>query len=45
MNEQKNGNNQLNTERENFNDRVEKKALLGKTKRIAWFKKRRNRTI
>ena len=45
MNNQNNGNNQLNTERENFNDRVGKKAMLGKTKKVAWDNKRRNRTI
>lgn len=45
MNQQKNGNNQLNAEREQFNDRVEKKAFMGKTKKVAWNKKRRNRTI
>lgn len=45
MNQQNNGNNQLNTERENFNDRVDKKAMLGKSKKVAWNKKRRNRTI
>lgn len=45
MNDQKNGNNQLNSERESFNDRVEKKAMLGKSKKVAWDKKRRNRTI
>jgi len=45
MNTQNNGNNQLNTERENFNNRVGKKAILGRSKKIAWNQKRRNRTI
>ena len=45
MNTQNNGNSQLNSERENFNCRVGKKLILGKTKKVAWDSKRRNRTI
>lgn len=45
MRDQNNGNNQLNSERESHNERVEKLANLGKTKRVKWREKRRYRTI
>jgi|EP01047_Picozoa_sp_COSAG01_P022421 hypothetical protein len=44
-NESKNGNTQLNSERTNLNNRVSKFTMLGKTKRVQWEEKRRNRTI
>ena len=46
MNNQKsNGNSQLNEARESLNDRVNKKAFLGKTIRNAWSSMRRFRSI
>jgi hypothetical protein len=45
MTKQSNGNPQLNSERDNQNNRTEKKAMLGKTKKVAWDKQRRNRSI
>ena len=44
-NESKNGNTQLNSESTNLNNRVSKFTMLGKTKRVQWEEKRRNRTI
>lgn len=41
----KNGNSQLNQEREQVNKRVDHKTFLGRTKRRQWSKKRRFRTI
>jgi hypothetical protein len=43
--EQTTGNTQLNTERGNFNQRVSKFMMLGKSKKVQWDSKRRNRTI
>ena len=41
----KNGNQQLNSTREEFNQRVTKKLFLGKGKRISWNGLRRHRSI
>lgn len=43
--EQQNGNTQLNSERANFNSRVQLKKFLGNTTRIHLNKKRRYRSI
>jgi len=43
--EQKNGNTQLNKERESFNDRVNRFSVLGKTKKVQWDASRRHRNI
>ena len=40
-NEQKNGNTQLNIDRNAFNARVSKLNMLGKSKKIQWESKRR----
>jgi len=45
MNQQENGNSQLNSIRNDFNNRVDKKMILGNSKRISWNKTRRHRTI
>jgi|TARA_Y200000002_G_scaffold150083_1_gene124018 hypothetical protein len=45
MNNQDNGNVQLNSARNEFNDRVESKSFLGKTKKVAWAGARRFRNI
>jgi hypothetical protein len=42
---QTNGNTQLNNEIGNFNQRVSKFTMLGKSKKVQWDSKRRNRTI
>lgn len=42
---QKNGNNQLNTIRNEFNDRIKKKFFLVNTTRVNWSNHRRFRTI
>lgn len=42
---QKNGNDQLNSIRNEFNDRLEKKLYLGKSNRVYWTNSRRFRTI
>ena len=42
---QGNGNTQLNSERNEFNKRVSKLVYMGKTKRVTWDDRRRNRTI
>lgn len=42
---QKNGNAQLNSERERVNERTEKLSGVGCSKRIIWRKKRRHRAI
>lgn len=42
---QNNGNTQLNNDRNNFNDKVSKLSLLGKSKKIKWSDKRRYRNI
>ena len=44
-NEQANGNTQLNSSRNEFNERVNKFMRLGSTKRVGWTSKRRYRTI
>jgi hypothetical protein len=45
MNKQQNGNNQLNQIRNEYNNRVEKKFILGNAARIFWNNLRRFRTI
>ncbi len=42
---QNNGNTQLNDSRNNFNDKVSKLSLLGKSKKVKWSDKRRYRNI
>ena len=42
---QKNGNDQLNSIRNEFNDRLEKKLFLGSSNRIYWANSRRFRAI
>jgi len=42
---QDNGNSQLNSIRNEFNDRVEYKKFLGQTPRVYWNGRRRFRTI
>ena len=44
-NKQDNGNTQLNSIRNDFNDRVKDKAFMSQGKRIAWNDRRRFRTI
>lgn len=44
-NKQDNGNTQLNSLRNDFNDRVKDKAFMSKGKRIKWNDRRRFRTI
>ena len=43
--EQRNGNTQLNSERESVNNRISKLKHLGQSKRVQWDTKRSNRTI
>ena len=45
MKRQDNGNEQLNSVRNEFNSRVEAKSYLGKTKKVAWTGARRFRSI
>ena len=45
MKNQENGNTQLNSTRNEFNDRVVAKSYLGRTKRVAWIGSRRFRSI
>jgi len=45
MNKQNNGNEQLNKIRNEFNDRVKSKAILGKSPRVMLNDKRRYRSI
>ncbi len=45
MNNQSNGNAQLNSARNEFNDRVEVKSFLGRSKKVAWEGTRRFRSI
>ena len=40
-----NGNTQLNSGRSNLNNRVSRFMMLGRSKKVAWDAKRRNRTI
>ncbi len=44
-NKQSNGNTQLNSIRNEFNDRVKDKSYMSQGKRIAWNDRRRYRTI
>ena len=45
LKEQKNGNDQLNSIRNDFNDRIRKKLLLGNSNRVYWANSRRFRAI
>ena len=45
LKEQKNGNDQLNSIRNEFNDRVKKKLFLGNSNRVYWTNSRRFRAI
>ena len=45
MKNQENGNSQLNSSRNEFNDRVEVKSFLGRTKKVARTGARRFRSI
>jgi|MDTC01.3.fsa_nt_gb hypothetical protein len=44
-NEQKNGNTQLNIDRNAFNARVSKLNMLGKSKKVKWSNSRRWRNV
>jgi hypothetical protein len=44
-NEQQNGNPCTNETRNNFNRRVAKYSMLGKTKKVQWSDRRRHRNI
>ena len=44
-NEQQNGNTQVNTDRNTFNQRVSRLSILGRTKKVLWSNKRRWRNI
>ena len=43
--EQRNGNTQLNSERESINKRISKFKYLGQSRKVQWDNKRSNRTI
>ncbi len=45
MNKQNNGNDQLNSIRNEFNDRTTSKKYMGQGKRMTWNDRRRFRTI
>ena len=45
LKEQKNGNDQLNSIRNEFNDRVNKNLFLGNSNRVYWTNSRRFRAI
>ena len=45
MRNQDNGNVQLNSARNEFNDRVDVKSFLGRTKKVTWTSARRFRSI
>ena len=45
MKNQDNGNPQLNSARNEFNDRIEAKSFLGRSKKVAWDGARRFRSI
>ena len=45
INNQKNGNSQLNSIRNEFNDRTKKKLFLGNSGRVFWSSNRRFRSI
>ena len=40
-----NGQSQINSTRNSFNDKVSRLSMLGKTKKVQWDGKRRNRSI
>jgi hypothetical protein len=44
-NEQQNGNTQLNTDRNTFNQKVAKLSMLGQTKKVQWSNRRRWRNV
>jgi hypothetical protein len=43
--EQSNGNTQVNSTRDSYNNKVSKLNMLGSTKRLEWEGKRRHRSI
>jgi len=43
--DQQNGNTQLNSDRNAFNHKVSRLAMLGQTKKVKWSDKRRYRNI
>jgi len=45
VNQQSNGNTQLNSARESFNTNVSKLRILGSSKKVIWDSYRRNRSI
>ncbi len=45
MKNQDNGNVQLNSARNEFNDRIESKSFLGRSKKVTWTGARRFRSI
>ena len=45
VNQQSNGNTQLNSARESFNTNVSKLRILGSSKKVIWNSYRRNRSI
>jgi hypothetical protein len=45
VNQQSNGNTQLNSARESFNTNVSKLRMLGSSKKVIWDSYRRNRSI
>jgi len=45
INNQNNGNNQLNSVRNEFNDRTKRKLFMGNSSRVTWSNYRRFRTI
>ena len=45
MQSNNNGNNQLNTERDNINTRISNLYIVGRSKRVAWNNRGRFRTI
>ena len=45
MSKQDNGSTQINSLRDEFNQRLHKKLILGNSKRITWNSTRRHRTI
>jgi hypothetical protein len=44
-NEQQNGNTQLNQDRNSFNQKVSRLAMLGQTMKVKWSDKRRWRNV
>ena len=45
INNQKNGNSQLNSVRNEYNDRLKRKLFMGNSNRVTWSNFRRFRTI